>query len=128
MVPSPSLSQVPLNEYDFSGQKLCNVQSQVSVGGREGGYLTLCMHTHLFLMQLERVIEKNYYLHRSARDGFRSYLLSYASHSLKPVFNVEQLDLQRVAKSFGFSTPPGISLGILLLVCLLCVRALSLAE
>ena len=67
-------------------------------------------------LQLERLIEKNYYLHRSARDGFRSYLLSYASHSLKPVFNVEKLDLQRVAKSFGFSTPPGVSLGILMIV------------
>lgn len=64
-------------------------------------------------MQLERLIEKNYYLHRSARDGFRSYLQSYASHSLKPVFNLEKLDLQRVAKAFGFSTPPGVSLSIL---------------
>ncbi len=64
-------------------------------------------------MQLERLIEKNYYLYRSARDGFRSYLQSYASHSLKPVFNVEQLDLQRVAKAFGFAAPPGVSLSIL---------------
>ena len=63
--------------------------------------------------QLEKLIEKNYYLHRSARDGFRSYLQSYASHSLKAVFNVEQLDLQRVAKAFGFATPPGVSLSIL---------------
>ena len=61
-------------------------------------------------LQLERLIGKNYYLHRSARDAFRSYLQSYASHSLKAVFNVEELDLQRVAKAFGFSTPPGVSL------------------
>ena len=68
-------------------------------------------HTHT---QLERLIAKNYYLHRSARDGYRSYLQAYASHSLKSVFNVELLDLQRVAKSFGFSNPPSVSLSILM--------------
>ena len=65
--------------------------------------------------QLERLIDKNYYLHRSARDGYRSYLQAYASHSLKSVFNVELLDLQRVAKSFGFSNPPSVSLSILMI-------------
>ena len=30
---------------------------------------------------------------------------AYASHSLK-VFNVQTLDLKKVAKSFGFETPP----------------------
>jgi len=64
----------------------------------------------LLISQLERLIGKNYYLHRSARDAFRSYLQSYASHSLKTVFNVEALDLQRVAKAFGFSSPPGVPL------------------
>ena len=68
-------------------------------------------HTHT---QLEKLIAKNYYLHRSARDGYRSYLQAYASHSLKSVFNVELLDLQRVAKSFGFSNPPSVSLSILM--------------
>ena len=58
-------------------------------------------------------MEKNYYLHKSARDGYRSYLQAYSSHSLKSVFNVEQLDLQRVAKGFGFSVPPSVSLSIL---------------
>ena len=60
---------------------------------------------------------KNYYLHRSARDGYRSYLHSYASHSLKVVFNVDQLDLVRVARAFGFTTPPSVTLSILLCVC-----------
>ena len=70
-------------------------------------------HTHTHT-QLERLISKNYYLHRSARDGYRSYLQAYASHSLKSVFNIELLDLQRVAKSFGFSNPPSVSLSILI--------------
>jgi hypothetical protein len=40
------------------------------------------------------VIEKNYYLHQSARDAYRSYLLAYNSHSMKDIFNVHRLDLQ----------------------------------
>ena len=62
---------------------------------------------------MERLIEKNYYLHKSARDGYRSYLQAYASHSLKTVFNVNNLDLQKVARAFGFAVPPSVNLSIL---------------
>lgn len=62
---------MPLNEYDFPSSKLANVQSQ-----------------------LERLVEKNYYLHTSAKDAFRSTILAYNSHSLKEIFNVHRLDLQ----------------------------------
>jgi ATP-dependent RNA helicase DDX18/HAS1 len=62
---------VPLNEYEFPENKVANVQSQ-----------------------LERLIEKNYYLHQSAKDAYRSYLLAYNSHSMKDTFNVHRLDLQ----------------------------------
>lgn len=82
-------AKVPLNEYEFPLNKLSNVQSQ-----------------------LERLVEKNYYLNRSAREGYRSYLQSYASHSLKNIFNVHQLDLQLVAKGFGFAVPPRVNLNI----------------
>jgi hypothetical protein len=41
--------QVPLNEYEFPQSKLASVQGQ-----------------------LERLVEKNYYLHQSARDAYRS--------------------------------------------------------
>ena len=64
------------------------------------------------LLQMEKLIEKNYYLHKSSRDGYRSYLHAYASHSLKSVFNVENLDLQQLAKAFGFATPPNVNLRI----------------
>ncbi len=82
--------------------------------------------------QLENLIEKNYYLHRSAKDAFRSYLQSYASHSLKNVcmlgicgpslcshavfvqiYNVHKLDLQKVAKAFGLAVPPAVNLSML---------------
>ena len=80
-------SKVPLNEYQFPPNKIANVQSQ-----------------------LERLVEKNYYLNRSAKDGYRSYLQAYASHSLKTIFDVGALDLQKVAKAYGFIVPPSVNL------------------
>lgn len=49
---------------------------------------------------------------QSARDGYKSYLQAYASHSLRSVFNVNQLDLKKVAKSFGFATPPRVDINL----------------
>ena len=66
-----------------------------------------------FLSQLEKLIEKNYYLHKSAREAYRSYLQAYASHQHKNIFNVNALDLQRVAPAFGFTVPPRVNLSIL---------------
>ena len=57
-------------------------------------------------------MQKNYFLHQSARDGYRSYLQSYASYSLKKIFNVNALDLAKVAKSFGFAVPPRVNVTI----------------
>jgi ATP-dependent RNA helicase DDX18/HAS1 len=57
-------------------------------------------------------LQKNYFLHQSARDGYRSYLQSYASYSLKKIFNVDALDLAKVAKSFGFAVPPRVNVNI----------------
>merc|ERR1712173_142719 len=82
-------ARVPLNEYEFPTQKLSNVQAT-----------------------LVRLVEKNYYLHRSARDAYRSYLQAYASHTHKNVFNVQKLDLVDVARSFGFETPPRVDLAV----------------
>ncbi|KAJ3131100.1 ATP-dependent RNA helicase [Physocladia obscura] len=79
-------AKVPLNEYQFPAEKIANVQSQ-----------------------LEKLVSKNYYLHKSATDGYRSYLQAYASHALKKVFDVTSLDMQKVAKAFGFSVPPKVN-------------------
>lgn len=49
---------------------------------------------------------------QSAKDGYRSYLQAYASHTLKSVFNVNKLDLTKVAKSFGFPTPPRVDINL----------------
>lgn len=78
-----------LNEYEFPTNKVANVQSQ-----------------------LQRLIEKNYYLNRTARDAYRSYILAYASHSHRDIFNVHNLDLQAVGVSFGFTSPPRVDLAL----------------
>ncbi|KAK3950179.1 P-loop containing nucleoside triphosphate hydrolase protein [Pseudoneurospora amorphoporcata] len=80
-------AKVPVVEYDFPKSKILNVQSQ-----------------------LEKLIGQNYYLNQSAKDGYRSYLHAYASHSLRSVFDIHKLDLVKVAKSFGFSTPPRVDI------------------
>ncbi|KJE92674.1 myc-regulated DEAD box protein [Capsaspora owczarzaki ATCC 30864] len=82
-------AKVPLNEYEFPVSKIHNVQSQ-----------------------LEKLIEKNYYLHRSARDGYRSYLQAYASHAHRSIFDVTKLDLQQVGQAFGFTAPPSVQLNV----------------
>jgi ATP-dependent RNA helicase DDX18/HAS1 len=81
--------KVKLEEYEFPKNKIANVQTQ-----------------------LEKLVSKSYYLHKSAQEGYRGYLLSYSSHALKNVYNVHDLDLQKVAKSFGLTVPPRINLNI----------------
>lgn len=82
-------SKVALNEYEFSASKIANVESQ-----------------------LMKLVEKTYYLHKSAKDAYRGYLLAYASHSLKDIFDVGRLDLQGVSKSFGLQVPPKVTLPV----------------
>ena len=82
-------AKVPLNEYEFPDKKIANVQSQ-----------------------LEKLVEKNYYLHQSARDAYRAYILAYNSHTLKDVYNVHELNLASVALSFGFHRPPKVQLNL----------------
>lgn len=82
-------AKVPLNEYEFPAKKIANVQAQ-----------------------LEKLISDNYYLHQSAKDAYRSYLQAYASHHLKTVYQLDKLDLAKVAKSFGFNIPPKVNITI----------------
>ena len=63
-------ARVPLVEFDFPAKRILNIQSQ-----------------------LEKLIGQNYYLNRSAKDGYRSYLQAYASHSLRSIFDVHKLDM-----------------------------------
>lgn len=49
---------------------------------------------------------------QSAKEGYKSYLQAYASHSLRSVFDVNKLDLVKVAKGFGFPTPPRVDISL----------------
>ncbi|KAI0067861.1 DEAD-domain-containing protein [Artomyces pyxidatus] len=82
-------AKVPLNEFTFPPERIANVQSQ-----------------------LEKLLQKNFFLHQSAKDGYRAYLQSYASYSLKKIFDVNQLDLAKVGKAFGFSVPPRVNVSV----------------
>lgn len=62
------------------------------------------------------MIEKNYFLHKSAQEAYKSYIRAYDSHSLKQIFNVNNLNLPHVALSFGFKVPPFVDLSILFFV------------
>ncbi|XP_054710338.1 ATP-dependent RNA helicase DDX18-like [Uloborus diversus] len=80
-------AKVPLQEYDFSWNKVANVQNQ-----------------------LEKLVTKNYFLQVSAREAFKAYVRAYKSHHMKKVYDINTLDLAAVAKSFGFPVPPFVSL------------------
>lgn len=82
-------AKVPLNEFEFPTNKIANVQSQ-----------------------LEKLVSSNYWLNQSAADGYRAYLQAYASHSTKLVYQIDKLDLVKVAKSFGFPVPPKVNITI----------------
>lgn len=82
-------ANVPLNEFEFSWSKVSDIQPQ-----------------------LQKLITKNYFLNVSAKEAFKSYVRAYESHALKQIFNVQTLDLTQVGKSFGFTVPPHIDLGV----------------
>ncbi len=66
----------------------------------------------MIFLKLEKLIEKNYFLHMSAKEAYKAYIRAYASHSMKGVYDVNTLDVQQVAKSFGFRVAPFIDLGV----------------
>ncbi|KAG8905539.1 ATP-dependent RNA helicase, partial [Tulasnella sp. 403] len=81
-------AKVPLNEYEFPPNKIANVQSK-----------------------LEDLLKKNFHLYQAAEGAFRSYLNAYQTHSCK-TFSVNDLDLVKIGKAFGFAVPPRVELEI----------------
>nr|XP_046215471.1 ATP-dependent RNA helicase DDX18-like [Oncorhynchus gorbuscha] len=82
-------AKVPLSEFEFSWAKISDIQGQ-----------------------LNKLIEKNYYLHKSAQEAYKSYVRAYDSHSLKAIYSVNTLNLPMVAQSFGFTVPPYVDLNV----------------
>lgn len=82
-------TRVPLIEYEFPRNKILRIQPQ-----------------------LEKLIGQNYYLNKAAKEAYPSFINAYASHSLRSVFDVQALDLVKVAKEFGFSVPPRVDITV----------------
>jgi ATP-dependent RNA helicase DDX18/HAS1 len=82
-------ARIPLNEFEFSWNKIADIQ-----------------------LQLEMLIGKNYFLNLSAKEAYKAYVRAYDSHHLKQIFDVETLDLAKVAASFGFRIPPAVDLQV----------------
>ena len=98
-------ARVPVVEFDFPAKKILNVQSQLEKLINQNYYLNKVSHIipYPYLQVLMNILQ-------SAKDGYRSYLQAYASHSLRSVFDVNKLDLVKLAKSFGFSAPPRVDI------------------
>lgn len=84
------MAKVQVNEFQFQWSKVANIQPQ-----------------------LEKLISKNYYLHKTAQEGFKAYVRAYASHKQKSIFDVAKLDVTKVAKSFGFAVAPYVDINVL---------------
>ncbi|EDR22062.1 ATP-dependent RNA helicase has1, putative [Entamoeba dispar SAW760] len=82
--------KIPLTQYEVPEKKIANIQRE-----------------------LEKLVEKNYYLNTEAKDGYKAYIMAYNSRSLKDVFNVNDIDIGGIALSFGLTNPPKVQLNIL---------------
>ncbi|KAL9254600.1 DEAD-box ATP-dependent RNA helicase 27-like protein [Drosera capensis] len=78
---------VPVVEHDYDKKRVVDIQSH-----------------------LEKIVSANYYLNKAAKKAYKSYIQAYNSHSMKDVFNVHKLNLQGVAASFCFTSPPKVDL------------------
>uniref|UniRef100_A0A7N0V704 ATP-dependent RNA helicase n=1 Tax=Kalanchoe fedtschenkoi TaxID=63787 RepID=A0A7N0V704_KALFE len=82
-------AKVPVREYEYKASKVHRIQPK-----------------------LELLIAKSKVLIKAAETAYQAYLSAYISHSSKDIFNVHNLVQQDVAKSFGFRSPPKISLNL----------------
>ena len=46
----------------------------------------------------------------SAKEAFKAFVRAYDSHQLKTIFDIQTLDLGKLALSFGFKVPPNVDL------------------
>jgi ATP-dependent RNA helicase DDX18/HAS1 len=82
-------NKININEFQFEEKKLRQVQDQ-----------------------LEKLVQNNHHLYTSGVDAYRSFLHSYVAHTLKDVYDINNLDLAKVCKSFGLVSPPFVNLNI----------------
>ena len=102
-------ARVPLVEFEFPAKRIFPIQSQLEKLINQNYYLNK-VKTPFHPPRLCHASQTDLSFLKSAKDGYRSYLQAYASHSLRSIFDVHKLDLVKVAKSFGFSNPPRVDI------------------
>lgn len=54
----------------------------------------------------EKLVRRDELLNRLGREAYHAYLLEYASHEYRDVYDVHTIDKDDVARSFGFGRAP----------------------
>eukprot|EP00742_Colponemidia_sp_Colp-10_P026310 GILJ01032162.1.p1 GENE.GILJ01032162.1~~GILJ01032162.1.p1 ORF type:complete len:134 (+),score=26.65 GILJ01032162.1:23-403(+) len=60
--------------------------------------------------QLERVLQLDEIVAKSAINAYRAHVGAYQSHLLQQVFNIQRLDLDALATAFALTSAPAVSL------------------
>lgn len=84
------LYKIEITEFEFPESKLAKVQDQLE----------------------QLVNKKDHFLLKSATEAYRAYIHSYNAETNKDDFNLNKLDLLKVCKSFGLSSPPFVHLNV----------------
>jgi len=83
-------AKVNIKEFDFPESRLLKIQEQFE----------------------KLVNKKDHFLLTTATEAYRAYLHSYIAHTIKDVFDINNLDLSKVCKSFGLVHPPMVNLNV----------------
>ncbi|EGR31696.1 hypothetical protein IMG5_104100 [Ichthyophthirius multifiliis] len=82
-------AKVKMKELVFPEEKIADIQKQIFM-----------------------VVQKNKQFQKLAYDGFKSCVFAYQHHSLKNIFNIRKLNLQKLAFGYGLENAPQIDLKI----------------
>ena len=61
--------------------------------------------------KLRELVESNYDLNRAGFYAYGSYLDYFRTNLLKKIFITDQIEVNKLARSFGFTTPPRVKEG-----------------
>ena len=61
--------------------------------------------------KLRDLVDKSYDLNRAAFYAYGAYLNYFRANLLKKIFRSDHLDVTKLARSFGFTTPPRVKEG-----------------
>lgn len=61
--------------------------------------------------KLRSLVEQSYDINRAAFYAYGAYLNYFRGNLLKKIFRSDQIDVTKLASSFGFTTPPRVKEG-----------------